>query len=68
MRRGCEAAESTWASVCIDLLALAALAKAGQAGTPQRNLRKECLHDSGPRIACNCLHADANCTGENASA
>jgi hypothetical protein len=68
MRRGREAAGSTWTSVCIDLLALAAGAKANQAGTPQRTLRKDCLRDSGPRIAYNGLHACADGTSANASA
>ena len=68
MRRGREADESTWVSVCIDPLALAALAKANQAGTPQRTCRLECLHDSGPRIAYHGSHAGANSIGANASA
>jgi hypothetical protein len=66
-RRG-NAAGRPWASALTDLLALAALAKANQAGTPQRTLRQECLHDSGPRIAYNRLHASANRIGANASA
>ena len=68
MRRGREAAESTWVSVCIDLLTLAAGARASNAGAPQRTLHQDCLRDSGPRIACNGWHAGAKSTGTNASA
>jgi hypothetical protein len=59
MRRGREAAGSTWVSVWIDLLRQAAPAKANQAGVPQRALREECLHDCGPLIACNLPRACA---------
>jgi hypothetical protein len=68
MRRGREAAESTWVSVCIDLLTLAARARANQIDAPQRTLRQDCLRDSGPRIAYDGSQAGANDATANASA
>jgi hypothetical protein len=68
MRRGRAAAGSTWASAWIDLLTLAALAKANQARARQRTLRKECLNGNGPLSAYNCWHANANRTAQDASA
>ena len=38
-------------SVPNDLLTVAAHAKADQAGTPVRRLRRKCMNDSGPRSA-----------------
>jgi hypothetical protein len=67
MRRGREAAGSTWASVWIDLLTQAAVAEASQAGLPQRTLRENCRHDSGPLIACNLTRACARSLASIAS-